>query len=177
MIRRTMSPTRLMKYMLVGCAVQAWPAFGQEAILPHGDPRLQADSPEEQRRAAARDHRLKQQGQGSNYRIEGEPQPSAGHSEPATGESPGLARQDTGLEDPSVNPGQASGMRSVQGRIVQSDADTHILRQISGGDTTLVVDAGTAGDRDLQPGDVITGIITSQGRAVAIQKTPKPSAR
>ena len=62
-------------------------------------------------------------------------------------------------------------MRSVRGRIIKSEADTYIVRQPSGDDTTMVVDARTAGDRDLHPGDVITGIITPQGRAVTIEKT------
>lgn len=82
----------------------------------------------------------------------------------------GLTRQDTGLADPSVNPGQASGMQSVQGRIIKSDGNTHIVRQLSCPDTTLTVDARTAGDTKLHPGDIVTGLITPQGRAVAIHK-------
>ena len=39
-----------------------------------------------------------------------------------------------------------------------------------GKETTMTVDAGTAGDRDVRPGDIITGTITAQGRAVAIHK-------
>ncbi|MBD0315224.1 MAG: hypothetical protein ICV75_00895 [Nitrospiraceae bacterium] len=166
-----MDSTRIVR--MIGLILLSSPAmtgtvFGQEAILPHGDPRLRADAQESQRREEIRDKRLKQQGQGPNYRIEGEPRPSPGP--PSSVESHGLTRQDTGMEDPSVNPGQSSGMRSVRGRIIKSEADTYIVRQASGDDTTMVVDARTAGDRDLHPGDVITGIITPQGRAVTIEK-------
>ena len=48
-------------YAVIGVLCQAVPAFSQEAILPHGDPRLR-DSGEE--RHEARDRRLQQQGQG-----------------------------------------------------------------------------------------------------------------
>lgn len=146
-------------------------AYGQEAILPQGDPRLQSSEEEQARREAVRDSRLKQQGQGQNYRIEGEPRP--GETGATAGDPNGLRRQDTGIEDPTVNPGQAAGMRSVRGRIVQSEANTHVLRELSGADVTLKVDERTAGDKDLQPGDVITGFVTSEGRAVAIQKATK----
>lgn len=161
-----MRTATLIGIALVCSTAQTIPVFGQDAVLPHGDPRLRDDA---QRRDEIRDNRLKQQGQGQNYRIEGEPRPSS-RSGDAVSDSPGLTRQDTGMEDPSVNPGQSSGMRSVRGRIIKSEADTHIVRQPTGDDTTMVVDARTAGDRDLHPGDVITGIITPQGRAVAIQK-------
>ncbi len=153
------------------CVTLAPAAYGQEAILPQGDPRLQSSEEEQAQREAARDSRLKQQGQGPNYRIEGEPQP--GSPGATAGEPLGLSRQDTGIEDPTVNPGQASGMRSVRGRIVQSEAGTHILRDATGGDVTLKVDERTAGDKDLQPGDVITGFVTPEGRAIAIHKAAK----
>ena len=118
-----------------------------------------------------RDSRMKQQGQGSNYRVDGERQQSAGKSAPQPGiPKNNITRQDTGIEDPTVNPGQSSGMQTVQGRIVTSNGNTHIVRQLSGIDATVIVDGRTAGDKDLHPGDVVTGTITSQGRAVAIRK-------
>jgi hypothetical protein len=170
-----MRMSTLIGITLVCSAAHTCPLFGQDAILPQGNPPLRDDA---QRREEIRDNRLKQQGQGSNYRVEGEPRPSPGSKGPASTESPGMSRQDTGIEDPSINPGQSSGMRSVRGRIIKSEADTYIVRQPTGDDTTMVVDARTAGDRDLHPGDVITGIITPQGRAVAIQKAAQdPSTR
>jgi hypothetical protein len=93
------------------------PAFAQRAILPHGDPTVEGDSkeqPTDQRREEIRDQRLKQQGQGENYRIEGGPtEQEQGHSsesknkQPRTGASI-QGKQDTGLSDPTVNPGQAA---------------------------------------------------------------------
>lgn len=159
------------------CGAYMTPVFGQEAILPHGDPRLRGTESDTAAREQLRDSRLKQQGQGSNYRIDGEPQPSAGPGDPTTDQD-NLARQDTGMADPSVNPGQAAGMQRVQGRVIQSEADTHVVRQLNGPDATLVVDARTAGDKDLHPGDVITGFVTAQGRAVVIKKEqPEPTER
>jgi hypothetical protein len=167
------SRTTLVCYAVLCCAVQSLPVFAQEPILPHGDPRKQSSEEEKAKREDIRDQRLKQQGQGSNYRIEGEPHPSANAGSP--GESSEPSRQDTGISDPSVNPGQATGMKTVHGRIVDSKADRLIIHQLSGGDTTLLVDGETKGDTDLHPGDLVTGLVTPQGRAVTIQKEPSPS--
>ena len=90
------------------------------------------------------------------------------------GETPGKARQDTGLADPTVNPGQASGMRVVRGEVKQASPKTIVIEDSKGKETTMSVDAGTAGDRDVRPGDIITGTITGQGRAVAIHKEVVP---
>jgi len=83
------------------------------------------------------------------------------------GETPGKARPDTGLADPTVNP---SGMRVVRGEVKQASPKTIVIEDSKGKETTMSVDAGTAGDRDVRPGDIITGTITGQGRAVAIHK-------
>jgi hypothetical protein len=159
---------------LMATMVPAVTALAQEAILPKGDPRLQQSAEERAKREDIRDSRLKQQGQGPNYRVEGEPHPSPGLGGAPDQNPNGLARQDTGLADPSVNPGQAAGMQRVQGRIIQSEADTHVVRQLSGPDTKLVVDARTKGDTDLHPGDVVTGFVTAQGRAVMVHKERRP---
>ena len=144
-------------------------ASGQAIILPQGDSELRKTQEDPAREEAVRDSRLKQQGQGPNYRVEGKPQPgSSGETE--AGDRNDLGRQDTGLNDPTVNPGQASGMQSVQGRIVHSDGDTYTVRQLSGPDTKLTIDGSTAGDKKLIPGDVVTGLVTAQGRAVVIHK-------
>ena len=82
----------------------------------------------------------------------------------------GPSRQDTGISDPSVNPGQASGMRVVHGEVKQAGIKSIVIEERSGKQATISVDAATAGDRDIRPGDVITGTITAQGRAVAIHK-------
>jgi hypothetical protein len=69
-----------------------------------------------------------------------------------------------------VNPGQAADMKTVQGRIVESKSDRLVLHQPNGTDRTVHLDAETKGDTNLKPGDVVTGIVTPQGRAVMIQK-------
>jgi hypothetical protein len=173
-----MPTTRLACYAILCCVAQSLPVWGQEPILPHGDPRKQSTEEEQARRDDIRDQRLKQQGQGSNYRIEGEPHPSANAG--SSGESTGTTRQDTGISDPTVNPGQAAGMKTVQGRIVDSKSDRLIVHQLNGAETTLFVDGETKGDTDLHPGDVVTGVVTPQGRAVTIQKetaTPPKKSR
>ena len=80
------------------------------------------------------------------------------------------SRQETGIDDPSVNPGQASGMRVVRGQVKQATLKTIVVEDANGKQSTMSIDAGTAGDRDIRPGDVITGTVTAQGRAVAIHK-------
>ena len=74
------STTRLICCAILCCAGQALPAWGQEPILPHGDPRKKSSEEEKAKREEIRDQRLKQQGQGPNYRIEGEPRPSPQHA-------------------------------------------------------------------------------------------------
>ena len=164
-----MTPRQLLGCAIFFCSFQAWPVWGQDAILPQGDPRVRAEDAAAQKET--RDSRMKQQGQGSNYRVDGERPQSASKSAPQPGTPKNsVTRQDTGIEDPTVNPGQSSGMQTVQGRIVTSNGNKHIVRQLSGMDATVIVDGRTAGDKDLHPGDVVTGTITSQGRAVAIHK-------
>jgi hypothetical protein len=82
----------------------------------------------------------------------------------------GTSRQETGIDDPSVNPGQASGMRVVRGEVKQATLKTIVVEDANGKESTMSIDAATAGDRDIRPGDVITGTVTAQGRAVAIHK-------
>ena len=156
-------------YAMVGALCQALPAFSQEAILPQGDPRLR-DQPGGREQADVRERRLQQQGQGSDYRVQGKRQ--GGSSGATAGDRNGLNRQDTGISDPSVNPGQASGMRILRGEVKQAGIKTIVIEDSNGKEATMLVDAATAGDRDIRPGDVITGTVTSQGRAVAIHKEP-----
>jgi hypothetical protein len=160
-----MKVQRLVSLAFVCMILQPVPLFSQEAILPQGDPRLQNDP---QQRESVRERRLKQQGQGSDYRVQGKPQ--GGTSEATAGDPNGLAKQETGIEDPSVNPGQAAGMRIVHGEVKQATPKSVVIEDRKGKKTTMSVDAGTAGDRDIHPGDVVTGTVTAQGRAVAIHK-------
>jgi hypothetical protein len=160
------------KQWFVACAImavlcQAVLVFSQEAILPQGDPRLR-DQPGDQQREQAAESRKKQQGQGPNYRVEGKAQGGAGSA--TEGAPQGLSRQDTGMADPSVNPGQASGMRVLRGEVKQAGIKSIVIEDRSGKQATIAIDAATAGDRDIRPGDVITGTVTAQGRAVAIHK-------
>ena len=45
-----------------------------------------------------------------------------------TSTRPGLERQDTGMSDPTVNPGQAAGTRTVQGSVVRSQDGGYVIR-------------------------------------------------
>jgi hypothetical protein len=156
----------------VACAMtvvlsQVDSVFSQEAILPQGDPRLR-DQPGDQQREQAAESRKKQQGQGPNYRVEGKKQ--AGKAGATEGAPQGLNRQETGIADPSVNPGQASGMRVLRGEVKQAGLKSIVIEDRNGKQATISIDPATAGDRDIRPGDVITGTVTAQGRAVAIHK-------
>ena len=168
-----MNAERFIVYAIMTVLCQSIPVLAQEAILPQGDPRLRDQSSEEQR-GEARDRRLKQQGQGQDYRVQGKAQHG---TEGATAGNPnGSSRQDTGIADPSVNPGQASGMRVVRGEVRQATLKTIVVQDSNGKEATMLIDAATAGDRDIRPGDVITGTVTAQGRAVAIHKESRVEA-
>jgi hypothetical protein len=156
-------------YAIFGILGQSVPAFSQEAILPHGDPRLH-EQPSEQQREEIRQRRLKQQGQGADHRVQEKRQGGKGGS--TAGAPPGLTRQETGIDDPTVNPGQASGLRVVRGEVKQATLKTIVVEDSNGKEATMSVDPATAGDRDVRPGDVITVTVTGQGRAVAIHKEP-----
>ena len=160
-----MNTRSFVTYAMLGVLCQVVPALSQEAILPQGDPRLR-ESDEE--RAEVRERRLQQQGQGEDYRVEGKRQ--GGTDAPTAGDPNGLRRQDTGIADPSVNPGQASGMRIVRGEAKQATLKTIVVEDSNGKEARMSIDSATAGDRDIRPGDVITGTVTAQGRAVAIHK-------
>ena len=68
--------------------------------------------------------------------------------------------------------GQASGMRIVRGEVKQATLKTIVVEDANGKQASMSIDAATAGDRDIRPGDVVTGTVTAQGRAVAIHKEP-----
>ena len=76
-------------YLMMAVLWQAAPVFSQEAILPQGDPRLR-DQPAEGQQQERRDARLKQQGQGPNYRAQGKPQGGTGGT--TAGSPNGLSR-------------------------------------------------------------------------------------
>ena len=158
---------------IMGVLCQSVSVFSQEAILPQGDPRLR-DQPGDPHREQAAESRKKQQGQGPNYRVEGKPQGGAGGA--TEGTPPGLKRQETGMADPSVNPGQASGMRVLRGEVKQAGIKSIVIEDRNGKQATLSIDAATAGDRDIRPGDIVTGTVTAQGRAVAIHKEASAKA-
>ncbi|WP_447979358.1 hypothetical protein [Candidatus Nitrospira bockiana] len=148
-------------------------AQAQRAILPHGDPTVEANEPseaEEQRREDIRERRLHQQGQGPHYRIEGEPQPRTADRD--AGEEGMAGRQETGISDPTVNPGQAAGTRVIEGLVLHLEEDGVVLRDPKGKEIHLLVDHETTGDRELKPGDRVTTRVTGQGRAITITKQP-----
>jgi len=145
----------------------------QDAILPHGDPRLQeADGAEQSLREEIRKNRLKQQGQGENYRVEGKLQ--GGSKGPIIEDTKGHDRESTGIEDPSVNPGQASGLKTVRGRVIKSEEKAITIEQVNGEETVLTIDPQTRLNADIHPGDRIIGTVTNQGRAVVVQEEGKP---
>lgn len=157
-----MIATRLVGCLIVWSFIQVFPVLGEDAILPQGDPPLQDSAQEAQWREAIRE------GQGPNYRVEGKLQ--GGARKATVADTKGKGHQDSGLADPGVNPGQASGMRVVRGEVKQATLKTIVVEDSKGKETTMSVDAATAGDRDVRPGDIITGTISGQGRAVAIHK-------
>ena len=87
-----------------------------------------------------------------------------------TSTRPGLERQDTGMSDPTVNPGQAAGTRTVHGLVLRLQDGGYVIRDGKGREVPLLIDGETTGDTDLRAGDYIETKVTSQGRAVSITK-------
>jgi len=167
------SPVRYAILFSVLCsAIVVASVMAKDAILPQGDPRLkESDATEQDRREETRKNRLKQQGQAENYRVEGKLQ--GGSKGPKVDDAKGHDRQGTGIEDPSVNPGQASGLKTVRGRVLKSEETALTIEQADGEETVLTIDPQTRLNTDLHPGDRITGTVTNQGRAVVVQKEGK----
>jgi hypothetical protein len=61
-------------------------------------------------------------------------------------------------------------MRIVRGEVKQATLKTIVVEHSNGKEARMLIDAATAGDRDIRLADVITGTVTAQGRAVAIHK-------
>ncbi len=167
---------RVIRHTLIALSCFAfWTSLvsARDAILPQGDPRFQqSDAAEQEAREEIRKNRLKQQGQGDNYRVEGELQ--GGSKGPIIEGSQGHDREGTGIEDPSVNPGQASGLKTVRGRVIKSEEKAITIEQMNGEETVLTIDPQTRFNADIHPGDRITGTVTNQDRAVIVQEEGKP---
>jgi hypothetical protein len=87
-----------------------------------------------------------------------------------TSQKPGFERQDTGISDPTVNPGQAAGTRTVHGMVLRLQDGGYVIRDGRGHDITVLLDEDTAGDRDVSAGDYVETKLTRQGRAIMIRK-------
>ena len=132
----------------------------QDAILPQGGTRLQTVEQESPHAREARNERLRQQGEGSSYRVEGVSQLVA--------DTGATSQENTGLSDPSVNPGQAAGTKTFRGRVLKSENNIHTIQLRNGKQAKIEIDANTTGDKDVQVGDRISGKLTPQGRAITI---------
>ena len=132
----------------------------QDAILPQGDTRLQTVEQESPHAREARNERLRQQGEGSSYRVEGVSQLVA--------DTGATSQENTGLSDPSVNPGQVAGTKTFRGRVLKSENNIHTIQLRNGKQAKIEIDANTTGDKDVQVGDRISGKLTPQGRAITI---------
>jgi hypothetical protein len=88
----------------------------------------------------------------------------------ATSHKPGFERQDTGISDPTVNPGQAAGTRTIHGVVLRLQDRGYVIRDTKGHEVSILIDAETTGDREVSPGDYIETKLTRQGRAIIITK-------
>ncbi|MGZ8366954.1 MAG: hypothetical protein ACXW37_11480 [Nitrospira sp.] len=164
-----------LRYTTVILCSVCWfsPVLAGDIILPQGDRRLrESDAVDKDRGEEIRKNRLKQQGQAENYRVEGKLQ--GGSKGPKTEAAEGHNRQDTGIEDPSVNPGQSVGLKTIRGRIITSEANTLNIQHENGKETVLTIDPQTRVNTEFHPGDRITATVTNQGRVVVVQKKGKP---
>ena len=67
--------------------------------------------------------------------------PVEGLGDPST--RPGLERQDTGMSDPTVNPGQAAETRSVHGVVRRLQDRGYVIQDAKGREVNLLVDGET----------------------------------
>lgn len=88
----------------------------------------------------------------------------------ATSNKPGFERQDTGMSDPTVNPGQAAGTRTIHGVVLRLQDRGYVIRDAKGHELNVLIDEETAGDKELSPGDYVETKLTRQGRAITITK-------
>lgn len=154
-----------------GSVVGAQPAMVPPEVLQLAETDDRADQSDQEVRP---EQRLKQQGQEPHYRIEGVPQPQVNRTDAEDkarrGPGPGEIRQDTGLADPSVNPGQARRMETIEGKVLRHEGDRYVIARPGGKEATVLVDGDTTGDKALEPGDHIAATVTPQGRAVTVTK-------
>ena len=88
----------------------------------------------------------------------------------ATSNKPGFERQDTGISDPTVNPGQAAGAQTIHGVVLRLQDGGYVIRDARGHDLSVLIDEETTGDKEVSPGDYIETKLTRQGRAITITK-------
>jgi uncharacterized protein YdeI (BOF family) len=83
---------------------------------------------------------------------------------------PGFEQQDTGISDPTVNPGQAAGTRTIHGIVLRLQDRGYVIRDAKGHEVSVLIDEETTGDREVSPGDYIETTLTRQGRAITMTK-------
>ena len=91
------------------------------------------------------------------------------------GAAPALAARpgddkDTGISDPTVNPGQAAGTRTIHGIVLRLQDRGYVIRDAKGHEVSVLIDEETTGDREVSPGDYIETTLTRQGRAITMTK-------
>jgi hypothetical protein len=87
---------------------------------------------------------------------------------------PGFERQETGMSDPRVNPGQAAGTRTIHGIVLRLQDRGYVIRDAKGQELSVFVDEETTGDKEVSPGDYLETTLTSQGRAITMTKQSPP---
>ena len=87
---------------------------------------------------------------------------------------PGFERQETGMSDPTVNPGQAAGTRTVHGVVLRLQDRGYVIRDAKGKELSVFIDEETTGDKEVSPGDYIETTLTRQGRAITMTKQSPP---
>jgi hypothetical protein len=88
----------------------------------------------------------------------------------ATSHKPDFERQDTGMSDPTINPGQAVGNRTIHGIVLRLQDRGYVIRDAKGHEISVLIDEETTGDKEVSPGDYIETMLTRQGRAITMTK-------
>src|SRR5688572_26890262 len=72
-----------------------------------------------------------------------------------TSHKPGFERQDTGMSDPTVNPGQTADTRTIHGIVLRLQDRGYVIRDAKGHELSVLIDEETTGDKEVSAGDYI----------------------
>lgn len=78
------------------------------------------------------------------------------------------------MSDPTVNPGQGVGTRTIHGLVLRLQDRGYVIRDAKNHEVSVVMDEETTGDKEVSPGGYIETKLTRQAQAITIMKQSPP---